>query len=240
MIGVPTALEQARFGVWDVPCALTPFSYVEALQHAGALVVMIPPDERLAADPDEILERLDALMLAGGGDIDPSLYGAPRHPLTSGVVVERDRAELALARRAIELDTPLLGICRGMQVINVALGGTLHQDLPELLGHNEHRRNLGSFVGSEHEVRLEPGSLAAAVAGEELHVACSHHHQAIDRLGEGLQITGRCKLDGLPEAIEAPGRTYVLGVQWHPEADVSSPVVATLVEAARERALACG
>jgi putative glutamine amidotransferase len=238
-IGVPTALEHAQYGVWDVPCALLNIAYVEALQRAGALVVMIPPDPALVADPDEILGRLDALMLAGGSDIDPAAYGATPHPLTVGVVPARDAAELALTRRALELDLPVLGICRGMQVINVALGGTLHQDLPERLGHGEHRRNLGSFEGSEHDVELEPHSLAARAAGERVHATCSHHHQGIDRVGEGLIVTGRSPADGLVEAIEAPESDYVLGVQWHPEADPASGVVAAFVAHVRERTLAC-
>jgi putative glutamine amidotransferase len=153
-------------------------------------------------------------------------------------VPERDEAELALARRAIERDLPVLGICRGMQLINVALGGTLHQHLPDLVGHGEHRRNPGSFDGSEHDVRLEAGSLAARVIGDELHCTKSHHHQGVDRLGEGLVVSGRSVLDDLPEALEAPESTFVLGVQWHPEADPTSPVVAALVEEVRSRRLA--
>jgi putative glutamine amidotransferase len=121
-----------------------------------------------------------------------------------------------------------------MQLINVARGGTLVQHLPDEVGHEEHRRVPGSFDGSEHDVRLAPGSLAARAAGEEVHVTKSHHHQGIDVLGDGLEITGRSTLDGFPEAIEAPDRRFVLGVQWHPEADEESRVVATLVECAAE------
>lgn len=237
-IGVPTALEQARFGAWDVPCALTPYMYVRTLQQAGAMALLIPPDDELAAAPDEILQRLDALMLAGGGDIDPSHYGAPPDPQLNGVAPPRDRLELALTRRAVELDMPVLGICRGMQLINVALGGTLHQHLPDVVGHGEHRRHLGSFVGSEHVVELEPGSLAEQVAGERVHTGCSHHHQGVDRLGEGLVVSGRSALDGLVEALEAPEREWVLGVQWHPEADPDSPVIGAFVAHVRESVLA--
>jgi putative glutamine amidotransferase len=153
-------------------------------------------------------------------------------------VPARDEAELALVRRAIERDLPVLGICRGMQLINIALGGTLNQHLPDLVGHDDHRRNPGSFDGSEHDVRLEPGSLAARVIGEEIHSTKSHHHQGVDALGEGLVISGRSVLDDLPEALEAPESTWVLGVQWHPEADPDSSVLAAVVEEARSRRLA--
>ena len=129
---------------------------------------------------------------------------------------------------------PVLGICRGMQLINVAFGGTLSQHLPEELGHEEHRRTPGSFEGSEHDVRLTAGSLAARAAGEELHSTKSHHHQGVATLGDGLEVTGHSTIDDLPEAIEAPGRRFVLGVQWHPEADEQSRVVAAIVEQARD------
>jgi putative glutamine amidotransferase len=238
LIAVPTALERAQYSIWDAQCFLLQVGYIDALQAAGALAVMIPPDPELAQNPDEILDRLDGLLLAGGADMDPSFYGATPHPETTGTVPQRDEAELALARRAIERDLPVLGICRGMQLINVALGGTLHQHLPDVVGHGEHRRSVGSFENSEHDVRLEPGSLAAQVIGEELHSTKSHHHQGVDRLGEGLVVSGRSVLDDLPEALEAPEHTFVLGVQWHPEADPEPQVVAAFVEEARSRRLA--
>jgi len=196
------------------------------------MAVMLPPDPVLEREPDQALDLLDGLILAGGTDIDPATYGAPRHPETGETAPERDAVELALARRAWERDLPVLGICRGMQLINVSRGGTLIQHLPDQVGHGEHRRVPGSFDGSEHGVRLEPGSLAARAAGEELHTTKSHHHQGIARLGRGLRITGRSVLDELPEAIEAPGRRFVLGVQWHPEVDADSRIVASLVDAA--------
>jgi putative glutamine amidotransferase len=238
VIGIATALERARYGMWDASCFLLQVGYVRSLQQAGALALMIPPDPALVESPDEILDRLDALVLAGGADIDPASYGAAPHPETLGTVPARDEAELALVRRAIERDLPVLGICRGMQLINIALGGTLNQHLPDLVGHDDHRPNPGSFDGSEHDVRLEPGSLAARVIGKEIHSTKSHHHQGVDALGEGLVISGRSVLDDLPEALEAPENTWVLGVQWHPEADPDSPVVAAVVEEARSRRLA--
>jgi putative glutamine amidotransferase len=228
-IGICTALESAKWGVWHRPAALLPFEYVLEIQKAGGLALMIPPDERLVEDPDEALDRLDALILAGGADIDPQCYGAERHPETNGTVPERDRVEIALTRRAIERDMPVLGICRGMQLINVALGGTLLQHVPEGVGHDDHRRNRGTFQGNGHGVLLQEGSLAARAAGEEQHETLSHHHQAIASLGEGLCVTGLSKLDDLPEAIEAPDRRFVLGVQWHPEADERSRVISALI-----------
>lgn len=232
-IGIVAALEQARYGVWDSLCSLTPYSYVSAVQRAGGLAVLIPSDAELIADPDAILERIDGLVLAGGSDISPQTYGAPLHPETVGVVPARDDLELALMRRAWEIDLPVLGICRGMQLINIARGGTLCQHLPDLVGHGEHRRRLGSFDGSEHDVELSAGSLAARAAGEEIHVTKSHHHQGVEAIGEGLVVSGRSALDELTEAIEAPERTYVLGVQWHPEADPDSQVVGSLIDEAR-------
>jgi putative glutamine amidotransferase len=233
-IGICTSLERASWGVWDQRAALLPFSYITAIQAAGGLAIMIPPDPALIEDPDEMLDRLDGLILAGGADIDPSNYDAEPHPRTHGTVLERDRAEIALARRAIERDMPVLGICRGMQLINVAQGGTLRQHVPDEVGHDDHRRNPGSFENSDHDVRLEPGSLAERAAGEELHGTKSHHHQGVEEIGEGLVVTGYSTLDQLPEAIEAPACRFVLGVQWHPEADEESRVVGALVEQARE------
>jgi putative glutamine amidotransferase len=240
VIGIVSALERAQYGVWDQPCALTPWSYVRAIQDGGGLAVLIPPDAGVADDPDSVLDRLDGLMLSGGSDIDPAQYGAPAHPETRGVVPERDALELALVRRAIERDMPVLGICRGMQILNVACGGTLIQHLPDTVGHGEHRRNPGTFDGSEHNVTLSPGSLAAEVAGELSHETRSHHHQAVDVIGEGLVVSGRSDLDELPEAIEAPDREFVLGVQWHPEADPSSGVVRSLVDRAAARRSVAG
>jgi putative glutamine amidotransferase len=233
VIGICATLTQAQWGVWDDRALLLSIGYITAIQAAGGMAVMIPPDEQLERGPDEILDLLDGLILAGGTDIDPANYGAEAHPQTQQPVPERDSFEIALARRAWERDMPVLGICRGMQLINVARGGTLVQHLPDEVGHEDHRRIPGSFDGSDHDVRLEPRSLAARAAGEEVHVTKSHHHQGIDLVGGGLEVTGRSTIDDLPEAIEAPSRRFVLGVQWHPEADQTSTVVAALVEEAR-------
>jgi putative glutamine amidotransferase len=234
VIGICTALERARWSFWDRQAALLSYDYITAIQRVGGLAVMIPPDERLTEDPDDALDRVDGLILAGGADVDPSYYGADPDPMTHNTVPERDRAEIALARCAIERDMPVLGICRGMQVINVTLGGTLTQHLPDVVGHEHHRRHPGRFDGNDHHVRLEGGSLAARAVGEELHETTSHHHQGVDQLGDGLVVTGFSVLDELPETIEAPACRFVLGVQWHPEAEEESRVIAALVEQARE------
>jgi putative glutamine amidotransferase len=219
--------------MWDQQAVLLSRSYVEAVQQAGALAMMLPPDELLLEDPGEALDMLDGMVLAGGADIDPNSYGEQAHPETLDTVPERDRFEITLVRAAIERDLPVLGICRGMQLINVALGGTLLQHLPERFGHHEHLRVPGTFDGADHDVELVEGTLAALAAGETHHATKSHHHQGIDRLGDGLRISGSSSMDGLPEAIEMPARRFVLGVQWHPEADETSQVVGALVAEAK-------
>jgi putative glutamine amidotransferase len=215
---------------------LLPRSYIGAIQRAGGLALMLPPDARAAQDPDQLLGLIDGLILAGGADIDPGSYAQEPHEKTTGTVPERDTFEIGVVRAAIERDMPVLGICRGMQLINVALGGTLLQHLPDRFGHHEHRRVVGSFDGADHDVELRDGTLAMRVVGEARHATKSHHHQGVDGLGEGLEVSGVSALDGLPEAIELTGARFVLGVQWHPEADETSTVVGALVAAAEEAA----
>lgn len=234
VIGILTPITVAAYGVWNQPSAVMPVNYIDAVQAAGALALLVTPDPVLTDDPDALLDRLDGLVLAGGADLDPDVYDAPAHPETAGSQRDRDDFELALARRAVDRDLPLLGICRGLQVLNVAFGGTLHQHLPDALGHGEHRRVPGSFQGAEHDVVLVADSLAARVTGELRHSTRSHHHQGIDRVGDGLTVSGRADLDDLVEAIELPGARFVLGVQWHPEADPDSRVIGAFVQAAAQ------
>jgi putative glutamine amidotransferase len=239
VVGLCAAMEHARFGVWEDEAVLLPRSYVRAVQEAGGLALLLAPDPAVTTDPDLLLDRIDALILAGGSDVDPAAYGADPDPSTTPPNTDRDAFELALAGRAMERDLPLLGICRGMQVMNVARGGTLLQHLPDTLGHEDHRRTPGSFDDADHDVRLREGSLAARVAGETRHGTKSHHHQGVDAVGAGLEITGWAAGDDLPEAIEDPARRFALGVQWHPEADPVSPLIGALVHEARDR-LAAG
>ena len=209
----------------DDEAVLLPRSYVTAVQRAGGIPVLLAPDPDAAERAHELLDLLDGLLLAGGADLDPATYGAPAHPQTAGIRPERDAFELVLATAAMEADVPFLGVCRGMQIMNVARGGTLSQHLPDDLGHEDHRRSLGSFDDADHDVRLVPGSLAARAAGETLHATKSHHHQGIAALGTGLEVTGHATLDDLPEAIELPRRRFALGVQWPPEADEASRII---------------
>ena len=238
-IGICAAVERVSWGVWDAyEVTLVPRNYVRCVQRAGGIGIVLPPDEAAVEEPDVLLDRVDALLLAGGADIDPASYGAEPHPETKGTWPDRDRFELALARRALARDMPVLGICRGMQLLNVALGGTLVQHLPEALGAETHRTVAGTF--SEHHVRLDPDSLACSAAGVEGFVVWSHHHQGVDQLGEGLKVTGWSEEDELPEAIELPDKRFALGVVWHPEEDENSQVIAALVKAARGAKLSHG
>lgn len=233
LVGICAAVEQARWASWDLVVTLAPQTYPAAVQAAGGLAVILPPDPVVTADPDLVLDRIDALLLAGGSDIDPATYGADPGPETTGYRAERDEFELALLRRALDRDMPALGICRGMQMLNVACGGTIDQHVPDRLGGDVlHREVPGTY--SEHGVEIIAGTLAArAVGGEQARVK-SHHHQAVERLGEGLAISGYSATDRIVEAIELPGKRYALGVLWHPEEDMYSNVIGSLVEAARQ------
>jgi putative glutamine amidotransferase len=232
VIGLSAAIVRARWGHWHEPANLLSRAYADAVQAAGGLALMLPPDPRASDDADPWLDLLDGLIITGGSDVDPAFYGAEPDPHTKGTVPERDAFEIALARSAMARDLPLLGICRGMQVMNVARGGTLIQHLPNDVGHENHRRTLGSFQNADHDVRLAGGSLAQRVAGETIHSTKSHHHQAVDRIGAGFDVTGWATIDDLPETIEDPSCRFALGVQWHPEVDRRSPLVAALVEEA--------
>jgi putative glutamine amidotransferase len=228
VIGICSAIESARWAAWEVEVNLSPRTYSLAVQRAGGIALILPPDDVVAESPDELLDMLDGLVLAGGSDIDPASYGAQPHPETRGTRPERDRFEIALGTRALERDMPVLGICRGMQMLNVIQGGTLNQHL----GLELHRHTPGVFT--DHRVRLESGSLAERVVGGELTEVKSAHHQGLEELGEGVVGSGHAD-DGIVEAIELPDRRFAVGVLWHPEEDERSRVVGALVGEARDR-----
>jgi putative glutamine amidotransferase len=229
VIGICSAIESARWAAWEVLVNLSPRKYSLAVNRAGGLALILPPDDVLAEGPDEVLDMLDGLILAGGSDIDPASYGAQPHPETGTTWPERDRFELALGTRALERDMPVLGVCRGMEMRNVIQGGTLNQHIPDL---ELHRHTPGVF--SDHRVRLDAGSLAARVVGAEHTEVKSAHHQGLEQLGEGVVASGYAD-DGLVEAVELPDRTFAVGVLWHPEEDERSRVVGALVNEARDR-----
>jgi putative glutamine amidotransferase len=228
VIGICSAIESARWAAWEVVVNLSPRTYSLAIQRAGGLAVILPPDDAVAENPDELLDMLDGLILAGGSDIDPASYGAKPDPETKNTWPERDRFEIALGTRALERDMPLLGICRGMEMLNVIQGGTLDQHL----GLELHRHTPGAFT--DHRVELDPGSLAARVVGADTTEVKSAHHQGVEEIGEGVVVTGHAD-DGVVEAIELPDRSFAVGVLWHPEEDERSRVIGSLVNEARER-----
>jgi putative glutamine amidotransferase len=236
-VGICAAIDRVVRGPWDEHVAFVQRTYVSAVQRAGGIALVLPPDEAAVDHAGDWLERLDALLLAGGADIDPASYGAERAPETAGTWPERDRFEIALTRAALDRELPVLGVCRGMQLLNVAGGGTLVQHLPDNVGHERHRTKPGVF--DEHEVRLAPGSLAARAAGGERTSVKSHHHQGVDRLADGLEASGWSVEDDVIEAIEMPDReAYALGILWHPEEDGESRVIDSLVEAASSKVVA--
>jgi putative glutamine amidotransferase len=232
-IGISAAVELARWGYWETQAALVPRTYIDAVQRAGATALLLPPDEAAAPEPADFLDRIDALMLSGGIDVDPTVYATEARPETAATDPERDRFEIALAQSAIERRMPVLGICRGMEILNVARGGTLIQHLPDVVGSERHRESVGVF--GVHEVRLASGSLAASAIGAERATVRSHHHQGVDELGEGFVASGWSVEDDVVEAIELSDNRFCLGVLWHPEEDVQSRVIGALVDAARER-----
>lgn len=231
VIGICASLEDARWGPWHQLTILLPHVYTAGVQRAGGIALLLPPDEHVVREPDELLDAIDGLVLAGGRDIEAATYGAESHPSTADPCPERDLFELALTRRAVERDLPVLGICRGCQLLNVALGGSLEQHLPDVLGHEEH--SPAPDVFSDHDVRLAPGSVAGRAAGEVDLPVKSHHHQGLGRLGEGLEATGWAEPDGIVEAVERSDRRFVVGMLFHPEEDPESRVLASFVAHAR-------
>jgi gamma-glutamyl-gamma-aminobutyrate hydrolase PuuD len=230
IVGITAYAEQAKWGVWDVPSALIPMSYVEAISRAGGRGLLVPPSEDAV---EETLDALDGLLFSGGSDMDPATYGAEPHPETTGVRPERDRGELALMKAALERDMPILAVCRGFEVMNVARGGDLVQHLPDVVGHEHHKHTPGVF--GDHEVDVAAESRLGALLGHRAPVK-SHHHQGAGRLGEGLEAVAWAD-DGTIEGLEDPTRRFTLGVLWHPEQGEDFALFKGLVEeAARYRA----
>ena len=227
IIGLTTYAEEARFGLQDTFAAVLPLSYVHAVHSSGGRAVLVTPDD---PDPD-VLGGLDGIMFTGGSDVDPALYGESPHP-TTHVKPERDTAEMMLMRAAIAEGLPMLGICRGIQLMAVAYSGRLHQHLPDVLGHHGHRPLHGPKFG-EHAVRLRPGSRAAGILGDTVMVN-SFHHQGVADPGR-LAATGWSPEDDLIEVVEDPAPPFAIGVQWHPEDTNDFRLFAALVEAAAYR-----
>jgi len=230
VIGITTYVTPAKWSYWDVEAALVPAAYVDAVERAGGRALLVPPSEE---GIDETLDAVDGLLFSGGSDLDPELYDQEPHEETFGVRPDRDRAELALLEAALARDMPVLAVCRGSQVLNVARGGDLVQHLPEVVGDEKHKHTPGEFA--DHDVELEPGTRVAELLGDRAPVK-SHHHQGFGRLGEGLVEAARAE-DGTIEAVEDPSRRFALGVLWHPEAGKDLKLFEELVrEAADYRA----
>jgi putative glutamine amidotransferase len=226
LIGITSYAEEIRWGVWTEEAALVPLAYVRAVERAGGRALVVPPaDDGL----DETLDALDGVIFSGGGDLDPSLYDAEPHPETDAPRAARDAAELRMLKAALDKDIPVLAICRGSQVLNVARGGDLVQHLPEAVGHDQHRHEPGAF--SDHDVKLAPDSKLGELLGEHAPVK-SHHHQAYGRIGEGLREVAWAE-DGVVEGLEDPKKRFALGVLWHPEEGEDFALFKALVEEAR-------
>jgi gamma-glutamyl-gamma-aminobutyrate hydrolase PuuD len=226
LIGITSYTERTRWGVWEEQAALVPLSYVQAVEHAGGRALVVPPSDD---GVEETLAALDGLIFSGGGDLDPALYGADAHPETDTPHEPRDQAEMRLLGAALERDMPVLAVCRGSQLLNVALGGDLVQHLPDELGHERHKHQPGEF--SDHEVRLDPDSRVGTLLGDHAPVK-SHHHQGYGKLGDGLREAAWAD-DGTVEALEDPGRRFAVGVLWHPEEGEDFALFRGLVEEAR-------
>ena len=225
VIGITTYAEEATWGRWSEPAAFIPLAYVHAVERAGGRPLLVPPVEN---GIDETLDALDAIIFSGGGDLDPETYGADAHPETNEVSRARDSAELALLQAALGRDMPVLAVCRGSQVLNVARGGDLVQHLPEIVGHDRHRHEEGMMA--DHEVRVEGGSRLGSILGDSAPVKSSHH-QGFGRIGEGLRESAWAE-DGTIEAVEDPSHRFALGVLWHPEEGEDYALFAALVEEA--------
>jgi putative glutamine amidotransferase len=232
-VGLTTYLERVQAGIWDLPAGYLPSDYFEGVVMAGGIAVLLPPQP---VDPEiagRVLDGLHALVITGGYDLDPAAYGQQPHPTTDEPRSARDAWEFALLKGALKRGLPVLGICRGAQVLNVAFGGTLHQHLPDVLGHNGHRAGNGVFATLP--VRTVPGTRLAGLLGETADASC-YHHQAIDKVGEPLVVSA-WDADGVVEALELPGDGFVLAVQWHPEKSLDDlRLFAAVVAAARSYA----
>jgi putative glutamine amidotransferase len=227
VVGITTYVVPAKWSYWDQEAALVPADYVNAVEEAGGRALLVPP---AANGVDETLDALDGLIFSGGADLDPRLYGQEAHPETSGVSEKRDRFELALLEGALERDMPVLAICRGSQVLNVARGGDLVQHLPDVVGDERHVHTPGTFA--DHDVTVEEGTRLGELLDGRAPVK-SHHHQGFGRLGEGLQVSAYA-LDGTIEAVEDPDRRFALGVLWHPEAGEDQKLFEELVREAAD------
>jgi gamma-glutamyl-gamma-aminobutyrate hydrolase PuuD len=226
LIGITSYAEEIRWGVWVEDAALVPLSYVRAVERSGGRPLVVPPVEN---GLDETLDALSGVIFSGGGDIDPGLYDAQPHRETDAPRAARDAAELRLLQAALERDMPVLAVCRGSQVLNVARGGDLVQHLPDELGHDRHRHEPGSF--SDHNVTVAAGSKLGTLLGGRAAVK-SHHHQGYGRIGTGLREVAWAD-DGVVEGLEDPGKRFALGVLWHPEEGEDFALFQALVDEAR-------